>query len=149
MCDVPPVADRAPSPPDVEERTRAGLLSPTVPITLPQDAGPIVTGEYEIVPPEVAGPPSRHAKGIAAWTAPVHRDGLALVLGSGLSSAVGLGYWVLVARLFSPAEAGVNSAALAALSMLGGVAHLNMQLLTVPAVAVLTLGAHPDPRRVR
>ena len=66
-------------------------------------------------------------RGIAAWTAPVHRDGLALVLSSGLSSAVGLGYWVLVARLFSPTEAGINSAALATLNMLGGIAHLNMQ----------------------
>lgn len=121
------MADRTPSPPETEERSGSGLFSPTVPIRLPQDAGPIQTSELEIVPPEVGGPPSRHAKGIAAWTAPVHRDGLALVLSSGLSSLVGLGYWVLVARLFSPTEAGVNSAALAALAMLGGIAHLNMQ----------------------
>ncbi len=64
---------------------------------------------------------------LAGWTAPVHRDGLALVLSSALTSAVGLLYWVLVARLFTPEVAGVNSAALATLSMLGGIAHLNMQ----------------------
>lgn len=57
----------------------------------------------------------------------MHRDGLALVLSSALTSAVGLLYWVLVARLFTPEVAGVNSAALATLSMLGGIAHLNMQ----------------------
>jgi O-antigen/teichoic acid export membrane protein len=102
------VADRAPTP--------SGT-----------DVGPLTTPDQDVVPPEVAGPPSRHAKGLAAWTAPVHRDGLALVLSSGLSSAVGLGYWVLVARLFTPTEAGINSAALATLNMLGGIAHLNMQ----------------------
>ena len=64
---------------------------------------------------------------LAGWTAPVHRDGLALVLSSALSSMVGLLYWILVARLFTPEVAGVNSAALATLSMLGGIAHLNMQ----------------------
>ena len=121
------MVDRAPSPPERGEQSRSGLFAPTVPVRLPDDVGPITTSEQEIVPPEVGGPPSRHAKGIAAWTAPVHRDGLALVLSSGLSSLVGLGYWVLVARLFSPTEAGINSAALATLSMLGGIAHLNMQ----------------------
>lgn len=127
MCDVHLVADGTPPPADAEEPNRSGPSRATVPITLSQGSGPIVTGEHQIVPPEVAGPPSRHAKGLAAWTAPVHRDGLALVLSSGLSSVVGLGYWVLVARLFTPTEAGINSAALATLNMLGGIAHLNMQ----------------------
>ncbi len=64
---------------------------------------------------------------LGGWTAPVHRDGLALVLSSALTSAVGLVYWVLVARLFTPEVAGVNSAVLATLAGLGGIAHLNMQ----------------------
>ncbi|WP_130288215.1 lipopolysaccharide biosynthesis protein [Pseudonocardia sediminis] len=100
---------------------------PTLPVRLPQESGALRTQDNLIVPPEVGGPPLPEAKGLAAWNAPVHRDGLALVVSSGLSSIVGLGYWVLVARLFSPAEAGVNSAALATLAMLGGIAHLNMQ----------------------
>lgn len=99
----------------------------TLPLRLPESRGALQTAENMVVPPEVGGPPSRHAKGLAAWNAPVHRDGLALVLSSALSSAIGLGYWVLVARLFTPAEAGINSAALATLAMLGGIAHLNMQ----------------------
>jgi O-antigen/teichoic acid export membrane protein len=57
---------------------------------------------------------------------PVHRDGLALVLSSGLTSAVGLLYWVLAARLFDPATVGVNSVALSTMQLLGGVAHLNL-----------------------
>ncbi|MBW0105007.1 lipopolysaccharide biosynthesis protein [Pseudonocardia sp. KRD291] len=99
----------------------------TLPIRLPQQSGALRTADNLVLPPAVGGPPLPEAKGLAAWNAPVHRDGLALVLSSGLSSVIGLGYWVLVARLFSPAEAGINSAALATLSMLGGIAHLNMQ----------------------
>lgn len=57
---------------------------------------------------------------------PVYRDGLALVLSSGLTSAVGLLYWIVAARLFDPATVGVNSVALSTMQLLGGVAHLNL-----------------------
>lgn len=57
---------------------------------------------------------------------PVHRDGLALVLSSGLTSAVGLLYWIVAARLFDPATVGINSVALSTMQLLGGVAHLNL-----------------------
>ena len=57
---------------------------------------------------------------------PGARDGLALVLSSGLTSAVGLLYWVVAARLFAPATVGVNSVALSTMQLLGGVAHLNL-----------------------
>ena len=57
---------------------------------------------------------------------PVHRDGLALVLSYGVTSAVGLLYWVVAARLFDPATVGVNSVALSTMMLLGGIAHLNL-----------------------
>jgi O-antigen/teichoic acid export membrane protein len=57
---------------------------------------------------------------------PVARDGLALVLSSALTSAVGLLYWVVAARLFAPATVGVNSVALSTMQLLGGIAHLNL-----------------------
>jgi len=68
---------------------------------------------------------------------PVARDGLALVLSSGLTSAVGLLYWVVAARLFAPATVGVNSVALSTMQLLGGIAHLNLTqaLLRFGAVA--------------
>lgn len=61
-----------------------------------------------------------------AATNPVARDGLALVLSSALTSAVGLLYWVVAARLFAPAVVGVNSVALSTMQLLGGIAHLNL-----------------------
>jgi O-antigen/teichoic acid export membrane protein len=84
--------------------------------------------------------PRKGLGALSAWTAPVHRDGLALVLSSALSSAIGLLYWVLVARLFTPEVAGVNSAALATLNMLGAIAHLNMQNALLRFVPVAGTG---------
>ncbi|MCW0215339.1 MAG: phosphotransferase [Pseudonocardia sp.] len=51
---------------------------------------------------------------------------MALILSTALTSAVGLVYWVIGARLFPPEVLGVNQAALSAVMLLGGVAHLNM-----------------------
>ncbi|TQM45298.1 phosphotransferase [Pseudonocardia cypriaca] len=63
---------------------------------------------------------------LTGWRAPQHRDGLALVMSSGLSSAVGLLYWVLAAQMFPADVVGVNAVALSSLMLVGGVAHLNM-----------------------
>ncbi|WP_143517605.1 phosphotransferase [Pseudonocardia sp. MH-G8] len=71
-------------------------------------------------------PGSRVAALLNGWRAPQHRDGLALVVSSGLSSAVGLLYWVLAAQMFPPDVVGVNAAGLSALMLVGGIAHLNM-----------------------
>ncbi|MFC5994761.1 phosphotransferase [Pseudonocardia hispaniensis] len=85
-------------------------------------------GETTPVPgPPIAdsGPRSRFSW-LRGWRTPVHRDGLALVLSSALSSGIGLIYWVVVARLFPPDVVGVNQVALSTMMMLGGVAHLNL-----------------------
>jgi O-antigen/teichoic acid export membrane protein len=68
----------------------------------------------------------RRLPGPLARINPVDRDGLALVLSSGLTSAVGLLYWVVAARLFDPATVGINSVALSTMMLLGGVSHLNL-----------------------
>lgn len=60
------------------------------------------------------------------WTQPVHRDGLALVLSSGLTSVLGLGYWVLAARLVPAEVLGINSVVISTMMLLGGVAQLNL-----------------------
>ncbi|OZM84110.1 lipopolysaccharide biosynthesis protein [Pseudonocardia sp. MH-G8] len=64
--------------------------------------------------------------GADGWRAPQHRDGMALVLSSAVSSAIGMLFWVLAARLFDPATVGVNSAALSAVSLLASASHLNL-----------------------
>lgn len=68
----------------------------------------------------------RAGAGADSWWAPQHRDGMALVLSSGVSSAIGMLFWVLAARLFDQATLGVNSAALSAVTLLASASHLNM-----------------------
>jgi O-antigen/teichoic acid export membrane protein len=63
---------------------------------------------------------------LASWKSPQHRDGLALVVSSALSSAVGLLYWVAAARLFDPDTVGVNSTMVSTLTLLGSAAQLNL-----------------------
>jgi O-antigen/teichoic acid export membrane protein len=63
---------------------------------------------------------------LTGWRAPQHRDGLALVVSSGMSSAVGLLYWVLAAQMFPADVVGVNAVAVSSLMLVGGIAHLNM-----------------------
>lgn len=72
--------------------------------------------------PQTSTPRRSHV----ARLAPAHRDGLALVLSSGLTAVVGLLYWVLAARLFAPAALGLNSVALSTMMLLGGIGQLNM-----------------------
>jgi O-antigen/teichoic acid export membrane protein len=63
---------------------------------------------------------------LASWKAPQHRDGLALVLSSAVTSGIGLLYWVVAARLFDPETVGVNSTMTSTLTLLGSAAQLNL-----------------------
>jgi O-antigen/teichoic acid export membrane protein len=69
---------------------------------------------------------TRRDRGADSWRAPQHRDGMALVLSSGVSSAIGMLFWVLAARLFEQSIVGINSAALSAVTLLASASHLNM-----------------------
>ena len=63
---------------------------------------------------------------LAGWSAPQHRDGLALVLSSGLTSVIGLLYWVVAARLFPPDIVGVNNTLISTMTLIGVAAQLNL-----------------------
>jgi O-antigen/teichoic acid export membrane protein len=51
---------------------------------------------------------------------------MALVLSSGLTSGLGLLFWILAARLYDSATVGVNSTVLSAMTLLGTAAQLNL-----------------------
>jgi O-antigen/teichoic acid export membrane protein len=63
---------------------------------------------------------------LRGWRSPQHRDGLALVISSGLTSGLGLLFWILAARLYDSATVGVNSTLLSAMTLLGTAAQLNL-----------------------
>jgi O-antigen/teichoic acid export membrane protein len=99
---------------------------PTTPIPQVQQ-GPQVEATTPMRP---AGEPAGKARGslgvLSGWRSPQHRDGMALILSSALTSAIGLLYWVVAARLFDHATVGLNSAAISAMTLLGTAAHLNL-----------------------
>lgn len=57
---------------------------------------------------------------------PLFLNGYALVLSSGATSVLGIGYWIVAARLYSQEAVGLNSAALAVIFFLANVAQLNL-----------------------
>jgi O-antigen/teichoic acid export membrane protein/aminoglycoside phosphotransferase len=61
------------------------------------------------------------------WTESLYRNGYALVASSVLTSVVGLAYWVVAARTFSPRIVGLNAALIAAMTLLVAIAQLNLK----------------------
>jgi O-antigen/teichoic acid export membrane protein len=57
---------------------------------------------------------------------PLYRTGYALTLSSGLTSVLGLAYWLLAARFYPAEVVGMNSAAIAAMTFLSGLAGLSL-----------------------
>jgi O-antigen/teichoic acid export membrane protein len=57
---------------------------------------------------------------------PLYRNGYALTFSSGATSFLGLFYWVLAARFYSPEVVGLNSALLSAMLFLSGISQLSL-----------------------
>jgi O-antigen/teichoic acid export membrane protein len=76
--------------------------------------------------PDAPASTSRLRGVLAGWSAPQHRDGLALVLSSGLTSVIGLLYWVVAARLFPPGIVGVNNTLISTMTLIAVAAQLNL-----------------------
>ncbi|MDB5057777.1 MAG: rane protein involved in the export of O-antigen and teichoic acid-like protein [Chloroflexi bacterium] len=57
---------------------------------------------------------------------PLYRNGYALMLSSATTSTLGVGYWILAARMYKTADVGLNSAAISAMLFLAGVSQLNL-----------------------
>ena len=55
------------------------------------------------------------------WRDPLLRNGYALIINVGATSVLGLLYWILAARLYSPAEVGVGNAAISLMQLLAGI----------------------------
>src|SRR5207248_9180669 len=55
------------------------------------------------------------------WLDPLLRNGYALIINVGATSVLGLLYWILAARLYSPAEVGVGNAAISLMQLLAGI----------------------------
>ncbi|OZM79938.1 hypothetical protein CFP66_23335 [Pseudonocardia sp. MH-G8] len=69
---------------------------------------------------------ARAAGTLRGWRSPQHRDGLALILSSAITSVLGLLFWLVAARLYDPVTVGLNSTLLATMTLLGTIAQLNL-----------------------
>ncbi|HEU5098940.1 MAG TPA: oligosaccharide flippase family protein [Roseiflexaceae bacterium] len=63
---------------------------------------------------------------LAHLRTPLYQNGYALLLSGAATSGLGLVYWVLAARYYSPETLGVNSAALSAMLFLSGISQLSL-----------------------
>lgn len=57
---------------------------------------------------------------------PVYRSGYALVINTAGSTAIGVAYWAIAARMYTSAEVGLSSALTSALILLSSLAQLNL-----------------------
>jgi O-antigen/teichoic acid export membrane protein len=89
------------------------------------------------VPAPIAVRGSRLAAVTEHLRVPLHRDGYALVLNSALTAVLGVVYWLLAARSYTPRVVGVNSAAISAMMFLAGLAQLNLMSALLRFVPVL------------
>jgi O-antigen/teichoic acid export membrane protein len=67
---------------------------------------------------------------------PLYRNGYALLASGAITSILGLVYWTLAARLYSAEIVGLNSALLAAMLLLSGLAQLSLNNVLVRFVPV-------------
>jgi O-antigen/teichoic acid export membrane protein len=80
---------------------------------------------------------------------PLFRNGYALLLSSALTSGLGMVYWIVAARAYTTEAVGLNSAVIAAMTLLAGVAQLNLMSALVrfipgagPATGRLVVSAY-------
>jgi O-antigen/teichoic acid export membrane protein len=64
---------------------------------------------------------------IAHLRTPLYRNGYALMISTGITSALGLLYWALAARVYQTNDVGLNSMAISIMVFLSGVAQINLQ----------------------
>ncbi|MFN8528584.1 MAG: hypothetical protein U0670_08230 [Anaerolineae bacterium] len=58
---------------------------------------------------------------------PLYRNGYALIVSTGITSLLGLLYWAVAARLYTPENVGLNSSAISIMIFLSGIAQINLQ----------------------
>jgi len=84
--------------------------------------------------PDEAGPspaPRALSPLVAHVRVPVHRDGYALVLNSGITAVIGLAYWMIAARTYPARIVGINAALISTMMFLAGISQLNFSNVLV------------------
>ncbi len=64
---------------------------------------------------------------VAHLRTPLYRNGYALILSTGITSALGLLYWAVAAKFYSTENVGLNSAVISIMIFLSGISQINLQ----------------------
>jgi O-antigen/teichoic acid export membrane protein len=75
--------------------------------------------------------PARRATLREQLRVPLHLNALALATSAGLTSGLGLVYWAVAARTYTPAEVGTQSALVSAMLLVGGMAQVGADSLLI------------------
>jgi O-antigen/teichoic acid export membrane protein len=62
----------------------------------------------------------------AVLHSPLLRNGYALIMSAGLTSVLGLAFWAMAARLYTPEQVGVGAALISTMLTLGNISQLNL-----------------------
>jgi O-antigen/teichoic acid export membrane protein len=78
------------------------------------------------VAPADTGPPGMIARAGAILRSPLILNGYSLVVSAGMTSALGLVWWMLAAQIHDAEEVGLNAALISTMMALGSIAQLNL-----------------------
>ncbi|MBI1280686.1 MAG: hypothetical protein GC179_21360 [Anaerolineaceae bacterium] len=77
--------------------------------------------------PETVLQASKFQQIIAHLRTPLYRNGYALILSTGITSALGLLYWAVAAKFYTTEHVGLNSAVISIMIFLSGISQINLQ----------------------
>lgn len=92
-------------------------------------------------PPRPRRGPQAGEGGSGRIRSPLTSGGLALIITSGITSVLGLPYWVIAARRYSPAEVGTGSALVSAMLLLSSIATAGLKRSLIRFVPEAGTGA--------
>lgn len=116
---APPSLPSEGSPTSLSPEEAPASLSPDGARLSPVDTAASVRTTPRRSPANLALAPLRRLRD--DWRDPLLRNGYALIINVGATSVLGLLYWILAARLYSPAEVGVGNAAISLMQLLAGI----------------------------
>jgi O-antigen/teichoic acid export membrane protein len=104
--------------------------NPTAPNSSHEDTTGDGEAEYHRPIPSGVAPQSWVARIREAvkqqWSDPLSRGGLALVVNTAVTGALGFAYWIIAARLFSTYAVGIAGALVSATTLFSGIGQLNL-----------------------
>jgi len=77
--------------------------------------------------PQISFQTFSYQRVIAHLRTPLYRNGYALILSTGITSALGLLYWAVAAKFYTTEHVGLNSAVISIMIFLSGISQINLQ----------------------